>query len=249
MLNEDADMDVSISLEINRFRMELIRYLLKRKKDNKYYLPDKIDYKGVKLEAICAFRFAKSSNLFHDLVLAYHPTFPYAGMATPLKKPQDDIRYTVIFRADSLDHFYSLIWDRNYSTFRHEMVHVCDFKRYKGNKISGTSDLVKGDDFTDYANNPLESNAFFHEIAEQLLDGLRFMKEQPEVATELLVPPAGPFQYWLEMRVLQLPRAVRQIYKSFTPQLKRRVISRLKALWDSYWKEWQRLDKFDTNNA
>lgn len=93
------------------------------------------------------------------------------------------------------------------STFRHEYQHFLDTIRsngyaakYKMTAKSQNGQKITKDDRTEYVNDPLEFNAFFHEVAEPLLAILRTAKTEGVEAAQEVGKIEPDFKKYLSMQ-------------------------------------------------
>lgn len=122
------------------------------------------------------------------------------------------------------------------ATFRHEVIHLLDYSRVQ--KISGSSvkltakskEHVSAEDLADYHNEPLELNAYFHNIAEPLLLILRMFAEEPLGLVFLDPLPATFREYWENLPSLPMP--AKRHLEHISPENRKRLISRLNALFN-----------------
>jgi hypothetical protein len=122
--------------------------------------------------------------------------------------------------------------------FIHEVTHLLDAKRFKGNRFrsvqaSGKDSFSTSENGTEaYHNSPFELNAYFHEIAEPLLRILRAHQEDPEMMAFETIPPAT-FQEFLNNRVEHLSREAKRHWKNVSEPNKRQIIKRLFGLYNA----------------
>ena len=233
-INEASQDDLRRSLLGNELLMGLVSYLWNKPKDE---TPTTSIIFGRPFVCISANEMSNTRGIFHDVMIAitdHHMGDP-SGSVTRVT-PVNGIRYIIkIFL--HLDHIGS--WHDIYAamcandrrdTFRHEAQHILDIKRYHDKEgLQSTTDLSR----EEYFNSPLELNAFFHNIAEPVLSHLRFLYEHP-IGFEFFTRLPDDYRAFLSYRIAHLTGSHRSFWDHLTDVNKKRVISRLKKLYDLY---------------
>ena len=235
-LFEDANLDISMSHDIDELRNKMYSYLYKRKDDPSFRMTTAV-YKGKEQDALMV-RDVDPDSVFADVILIFNYVDGYGigGVMSPRDIPAYNIKYLVAL--DAIDKGVAgalkTLWvDRSAATFRHEFVHVLDFKRRKESqdKIKSTtpkddSDLEKAR----YANNPLERNAFFHNLAEPLLNRLRFIHKGGKDTLGLFNPIENDFNGWLKKETSKSLGSTKRWWDHLSPDNKRKAIARIYKL-------------------
>lgn len=133
-------------------------------------------------------------------------------------------------------------------TFRHEFQHMLDHKRRKAPRRS--EETVPQEDrdtayMQKYFNSPQELNAFFHNVAEPLLDRVRFFQKHGLAPMGLFDPIDKSFDKFLKDRINQLYGPQRQFWNHLTPNNKKKVMTRLAKLHELFQKIISTEDKYD----
>lgn len=255
MLNEAYETDIFVSEQIDALRLKVYNYIWNLRKSGETELPHATSGSDGREVPALMVKDADPDTIFRDVLLAFDDELHARGMCIPLKQAQSGVRYVVKLRSYGLemDDFIYALWNETIAqTFRHEFTHVYDIRRRKEHrsKVRGTGTIEPKLGETDteqaereaseakYINNPLESNALYHELAEPLLRDIRFLNTEPHRdGVELLTPPTQTtFVEWLEFRLKTCSMTVKRFYPMLSEKKKRRTIRRLKAVWDNYWR-------------
>lgn len=127
--------------------------------------------------------------------------------------------------------------DHRSTVFIHEFTHSLDHSRFKGDlfKNAATDDSAVDIPFDKqkYHNSPPELNAYFTEIAQPLLDRLAMMKVENDPELLGLYPDLpNTFDEFFKQRIRQLPIHGKKHLELLTEKNKRRLLSRLLALYN-----------------
>ncbi len=212
--------------------------------------------------------------VFRQVLLAFrHDDIPdVSGSANVLQTPWNGLHYLVTMDADtrSLSGILrSINSTEGRTTLHHELQHVLDYRRFKRPEAinnreikdakvkfqAATKDAISADEIDGhrkeylkvYHNDNLEMNAFFHNLAEPVLSRLRFFLKNDFVADQLFPRElTRDFREYLKDTVASKQWGiVAQHWSNISEPNKRKVISRLKKLFDLYW---EMKDKYDQTN-
>lgn len=212
--------------------------------------------------------------VFQRVLLTFrHADIPdVSGSANILQTPWNGLHYLISMEADTRDLsgiLRSVNSTEGRATLHHELQHILDYRRFKrpyginNRKIkdakvkfqaaakNATSDDEIKDHRADYLkvyhNDDLEMNAFFHNLAEPILSRLRFFLKNDFVADQLFPRDlTRDFrEYFKDTVESKQWGIVAQHWSNISESNKRKVISRLKKLFDLYW---EMKDKYDQTN-
>ena len=126
--------------------------------------------------------------------------------------------------------------------FQHEMIHVLDGTRYKV-PFSDMQYTNPDENVSGYYNDPVEMNAYFHNLAEPLLDRLRGIKtdgieylELFDVVGATSEIPRDFRTYLTKIVQKRYPQNLKAFWDSLTEDNKRRLTKRLMKLFQEYWR-------------
>jgi hypothetical protein len=247
-LTESADTDVIYSKIVDKLRTQLYEYLYYAlQRDPKFELPIAV-YQGDETPCIII-REAVKGGPFQDVMVMFKHSegFGLTGKAIAWNETRHGCNYAVVIDAlgtTTQQILNTLSADRTAAIFRHEFIHIMDYKRYKGDifKRQGRNGPQYTDDDTEekkkaetsrYHNSPEELNAFFHNLAEPLLNQHRFVKDDPESA-EFFDPLPANFSDYLAKVTKALHGPTRRFWDDLSEQNRRKVTSRLYRLFQDY---------------
>lgn len=242
-LFEDANKDTARSEIADQYLKNASGHLWKMMKAGEA-LPTAV-YQGKNLPCLPAEEF-DCPPLFRKVLMIFKPSdYAMAGKAIMLKEPVGGYRFLLIVEVDgetTQDVWKSLRYDRVQDIIRHELQHITDFRRWQGKDIFQARGVDPSADSQHkspqaYHNDDLELNAFFHNLAEPLLNRIRFLRKHGLEAAGLFDPIPRDFREWLAQRAASLHGLVKRHWQSLREANKRRAIARLKNLFDLYWKE------------
>lgn len=255
-LFEAVEDDISASDLADTLRSRLYTYLYQLKQDGVERVPHYIQTRKkqgmpAKEYPIIAVRQFPARHLLRDLqdvafVFDHHDGF-MSGQHRHRKEGTWGIKHFVwieSFGESVSDILTTVANDHMTTVLRHEIQHVLDAKRFKGDPfkyaVKGEENSTfKGENnLRQYHNEPTEQNAYWHNLAEPLLKRLRFMAEYPENEDNiwaLLDPLPEDFGAFLEQTVRSAPSAVARHFKRLTGQNRKRAISRLYLMHKKYW--------------
>ena len=111
------------------------------------------------------------------------------------------------------------------------MIHVMDDVRYK----STNAKFVDPKNKEQYYNDPAELNAYFHNIAEPLLDTLKMVKQEGLDILKLSPEIPTDFRVFVADRVKTLRHEpLKQFWAHLNDRNRRRLVSRLHSLHSEY---------------
>lgn len=211
--------------------------------------------KGKEIPAVWMSVFIGWPSPFTTVLLAFDQDdekhFGIGGYASPIKNIGDGDKQLVVINCfgNSLKDIHnSLARSSCKNTVVHELVHVLDFKRMDGGVAAIRSSLQHsksdGSPSNDYWNDVLELNAYFHNLAGRLLSNLAFMRDHsPEDSVIILDPMPDTFEDYLKQTTTRLMGSHKRFWAALRQRNKRRIISRLKALYDEHQKLWAEAEK------
>lgn len=177
-----------------------------------------------------------AEGIFGGLVIAFfEDQRTYSGRASNIYG-SDKWKQMIFIKVDDLSTprqiMYSLQNARTRSTLRHEIQHVLDrIRRKKKTVFTGASQKSNADDgFEKYYNSPSELNAYFHNVAEPLLERIRFVQKHGIELEGLFGHVSMDFREWFTTRIASLPATEASFWKWLSDQNKRKVIKRLEKL-------------------
>jgi len=235
-INETSEDDLRRSQLGDDLLMALISYLYKKPAEQKLPLLQlkNRDMAYVRVDDL------DIPRIFHDVLIAFAERRDADPSGSVRKvSAQNGIRFilTIYLSINDVEtQTYRSIYNAMYAndrreTFRHEVQHILDIKRFRDK--SAVKSTMSNNNYQDYYNSPLELNAYFHNVAEPILNQLRFIQKHPDVF-ELVERLPDDFRAFLANRLAHLYGAHRAFWKHLTDDNKRRVISRLKRLYDLY---------------
>jgi hypothetical protein len=260
-LYEDAASDLRRSDLANEFIQALSSYLFKLSKSGgslKHLAT--AEYNGNDHYCIASEALDVPAILKSFLLIFIDSQYPdVSGTAAVLQTPIGRARYVVTVQADcsTLQSLSFSVTSTNVrTTLRHELQHILDYTRFKDKAgianraivAMKKTDTSKMDDAelrlhrdaqaTLYHNDALETNAFFHNLAEPLLDRLRWLKRD-SAAIEFFDDLPRDFRDYMAKHVAQWSdhAVVKQHWSKLNERNRRRAISRLKQLFDLFWTE------------
>jgi hypothetical protein len=259
-LFEDAEGDLRRSQMANRFIENLVSYINKLDKAgrgidhlHKYVVshdaPD--GYPGLVSDD-----FGYSGGMLRGVLVCFrHNDFPETnGSAAPVEDG-GDIRYVVqmdVKTDDLRTLMFSVSSTNGRTVLLHEIAHVIDYIRYKDKNGIKKREIVRvkkaAKDMTPdermahrqkeievYHNDPLERNAFFHNMAEPLLQRMRYLQND-SMALEFLDPIPRDFREYFNGTLKKKYGVVGQHWATVSEDGKRRIVSRLNSLFTLFWK-------------
>ncbi len=257
-LDEGAEDNAAISQVIDYLRLKCYSYLWHRKDDPSFDLPimNIFGQDG----PLLLIRDIEPGTMFDDVGVCFpfKDGYGMGGKAVWLPTTTHGLNFVVLL--DPVDEgtrgvMKTLNVDRCADTFRHEFVHVVDMKRRKGerDRMKSTSNDTKAVDGRKgpnphYFNEPLELNAYFHNLAEPILTQVRYMKQHGNDDVNgrdvlgLLDRLPLDFKTWLEKRVGALNPTLRRFWGSLRKQNKRQVIKRLFDQFNEYQRLWDSIE-------
>lgn len=173
------------------------------------------------------FVFAHEAGLPHDdLAVMFSRTSPSGALLT-LQKPSHGIRHVIILKGDvrTPKDAQAALW-KGQETFTHEFIHYLDTKRYRAYTPDQSGDVDKAA----YYNSPEEFNAFFHNIARDLLDHLKMVRSDGKDHAEEWHPIEPDFRNYLKRTVKNLPARYKAAYQNFDETFKAKLVRRLAKL-------------------
>ena len=243
-LFEDAESDASRSVLADRVFQSAVKHLYALQRAGEQ-LPTAI-YGGKNLPCLPAEDFDPPA-MFKDCVFIFQPNdYAMGGKAAKLaKKIGGRYQYLVIIEVEgaSVDEIIkSLRYDRVETVVRHELQHIVDYKRYKGDIFKSRepnfkTDNKMSDEFRKgYHNSSAETNAYFHNLAEPLLKRIRFMKQHGAEMAEIFPPLPRDFPSYLKEHLRNNNYGVLKLHwENLTEANKRKALARLSKLFSLYW--------------
>lgn len=264
---EDAAHDFGNSKFAYRFYNELVKYLFQMEKNGydvsalRRYVVSRGDPDGY--PGILSDEMGFSSGMLRGVLVCFrHDDYPEMnGSASPTEQG-GNIRFVVQMDAKTntmKDLAYSVGSNRGKMIILHEIAHVMDYIRFKDKRgihsrkiVQVKKDMenighVPNDELQRrheeyrkvYHNDPLERNAFFHNIAEPILERMRFL-QAGNGGHDFFDPISRDFQTYFKDVLTRNHGVLKQHWETLEPLAKRRNISRLYALFNEYW---QMLDR------
>jgi hypothetical protein len=247
-ITEDAKTDVIYSKIVDKLRIQLYEYLYRSlEADANFQLPIAV-YKGEDIPCIIIREVVKGGP-FQDTLVMFQYTDGYglSGKAIAFQTPVHGCNYAVVIAAlgETVSKIMNtLSVDRTAAIFRHEFIHVMDFKRYKGRVFDrpgrngpqyepNDPEEHKQAERERYYNSAEELNAFFHNLAEPLLNQHRFVNDDPEAA-EFFDPLPDNFTDYLAKVTGRLMGETKRFWQHLTPANKRKLTTRLYRLFQDY---------------
>lgn len=164
------------------------------------------------MEAGCDGEFRQIANLKHQ-------GYSYTSLIMVRVKDND------IHTISSL-----LIKNLTFGVLSHELIHHLDNKRIKGRGKTTYDVNDANNDLKRYANDPMESNAFFQEIASPLTSRLEYVKSYGPDSIALFSDIEPNFSIYLKSLFTSKSKLTTRIWNEFSQDRKRRCIARLHAL-------------------
>jgi hypothetical protein len=241
-LSESADLDVIYSNIVDKLRLQMYQYLYDRKDDPDFKLPIVV-YKGVETPGV-RIRDIIKGGPFQDVIVIFDQSDGYgnSGQAIAFKEPTNACNYAVMisaFGSSIKDIMTTLMATHSAEVFRHEFIHIMDFKRHKGPVFKREGRNGPKDDSPEesarYFNSDQELNAFYHNIAEPLLAQYRFVRKDP--TTVHFYDELPDFKSYLEVLTKQLYGPKKRFWAALTAENRRRLIARLYRLYVEFQQE------------
>lgn len=191
-------------------------------------------------------------GIFSDMIFVFQPNeYAMGGQAVKMKHKVGG-RYTyfvlVGVEGPSLKEIIkSLRYERVDQVVRHELQHILDYKRFKGDVLKSREPNFKvadggikpsernDDERRDYHNSSAETNAYFHNMAEPLLQRIRFMQKHGADMVGIFSPLERDFRAYLAANLKINHGILKRHWDNLTEENKRKVLSRLSKLFDLYW--------------
>lgn len=237
MLNEAPEDDVRRSDLAERFIDACVSYLYRAEKPLPTTEFRAQDHPIVTNEMI------SGPRIFDGLILAFfEDDRSYSGRASSVFGAPG-WKYAIFIHVDDISTpkkiMYSLTSPKIRSTLRHEVQHVLD--RIRSKKKDKTppvpSDRTNADDGYDkYFNSPSELNAYFHNVAEPLLERIRFIHKHGLEMDGIFAPIDPDFRTWFSKHIASLYGSHAMFWNHLTDDNKRKVIKRLEKLHSHYFK-------------
>ncbi len=233
---EDAQWDVKRSKRADDIFQKIKGHLYKLDKAETP-LP-MVEFEGEDMP--CLFLNIFDQGYFADTGFIFKPSdYAMTGKALAQKPHGGTYRYWVIVEVDGGtpgEILKSLRYSRVDLVVRHELQHIIDYKRYKVNFALRGKKLAKGEvDPVQYHNDPLEQNAYFHNLAEPLLHRLRFMEQHGEDQVGIFDPLPKDFRAYLLDHLTPRYGILKKHWDALSENKRRRAISRTKQLFDLFW--------------
>lgn len=247
-LLEAIDDDISASALGEHLRTIIYSYLynLKREHGDDYRLPMTATYGGVEMPCIPIrdlpqrYRFRDLQDVLLIFRIRNIDPWRMVGYASQLQQPRSEFSHIVVidaFGETVLELLKTIGNDRMSNVFRHEIQHVLDGKRFKGDRFANSNGYKKPkENPRAYHNDPFEQNAYWHNLAEPILRNLRFMSENPEPEMWALInQDIDPdFSKFLEKALRRGGSIVRQHMQRLTGENRKRAIARLYQMHRKY---------------
>lgn len=254
-LFEDSEQDVSASQLGDKLRTALYGYIynLRQEKGDDAKLGAVVPIDGKEYPCMPVSDLSQRYRFrdLQDVLIVFRPQeegqWSVGGYAQSLRHPVNGINYLVVIDCfgETLRHLQnSLGADRVAHVFRHELQHILDFKRYKNDEFrpgrTSKSNYKRAEeDERAYHNHPLERNAYWHNLAEPILNNLRFMAgyiNDPEMWELLSNNIPRDFSEFLKTAMLRAPGATKNNMARLSKQNRKRAIARLYQLHQYYFR-------------
>lgn len=196
-------------------------------------------------------------GLFGTTGIAFVTNTAYNGRAVLLHSSSNlshegnKLNYLIMIRVDDDSDnralYHQLCRSDIRDTFRHEAQHIIDMRRRKTKKSQDGEIKTDGNSTKepeDYFNSPEELNAFFHNVAEPILERLRWLHKHGSDHHGILSDLPDTYQEFLSQRLVQLYGSKRLFWQYANQTNKRKVISRLARLYDLLEKTQVASDKY-----
>ncbi len=243
-LFEDAEADARRSKSADLVFQRAMSHLYRLQKAGQK-LPTAV-FEGKNIPCLPAEDF-DAPGMFHDLLFVF-PNNEYAmgGKAVQLKERIGGrYRFIVVINVDgdTLDEIIkALRYDRVDTVVRHELQHIIDYKRYKGDVFKSREPNFKGlegeKDFdrAAYHNSSAELNAYFHNMAEPLLKRIRFMQDHGVDMVGIFPELPRDFRKYLTEHLKTSYGVLKKHWDALTTENRNKVFTRLHKLFELYWK-------------
>lgn len=196
---------------------------------------------GVESPALTTDEFEPPAILSRGMIIFFDDDRPYSGRASSVYN-DPHYRYAIFIKvmdatASPRDLSYQLSDRKTNSTLRHELQHVLDKIRRKRKIIPSDDQKSNADDGPEkYYNSASELNAYFHNVAEPLLERIRFLQKHGFELEAIFPPLEKDFRKWFADRIANLHGPERSFWKWLSENNKRKVIKRLEKLHSHYFK-------------
>jgi hypothetical protein len=244
-LFEDAESDVRRSLNADKLFQSVTAHIYRLYKAGEK-LPTAI-YNGENVPCLPAEDF-DASPFFRDVLLIFpNNTYAMGGKASQVQELIGG-RYrfivTVNVDGDTTEEIWiALRYDRVETVVRHELQHIIDFKRRKGDifktrepNFNQEDTLSTPEKTVAYHNSSAETNAYFHNLAEPLLKRIRFMQEHGVDMVGIFPDLPRDFRAYLTDHLSNKYGVLKRHWEALTEENRRKVFSRLSKLFTLYWK-------------
>lgn len=184
------------------------------------------------------------------MVIFFNHETSFAGRAAKMHSTFDghQTRYAIFIRVEDgltpKELYRALCNSKVRNTFRHEAQHIMDKKRIAMGKFEpkeGEPEVDNNDDTADdrdldkYFNNPMELNAYFHNVAEPILQRMRWMHQvQGHDTIGLFDELPTDYRAYLARRLTELRGTHKMFWEHLNGVNKRKVITRLMKLYDLF---------------
>jgi hypothetical protein len=254
-LFEDAESDVRRSLNADRLYQNATAHLYRLIKAGEK-LPTAI-FGGKDVPCLPAQDY-NAPAFFHDVIMLF-PNNEYAmgGKAVQMKeKLGGRYRFLVIINVDgdTTDEIWkALRYDRVETVVRHELQHIIDFKRRKGDifktrepNFKDNAGSMSPEERRAYHNSSAETNAYFHNLAEPLLARIRLMQKSGVEMAGLFPDLSRDFREYLTKNLANKHGVLKQHWEAISEENRRKVFARLSKLFSLYW---QMVDAHEAEKA
>ena len=186
------------------------------------------------------------AGIFGDVLIAFYDD--YRNYSGRVLRSHGEYRYVVMLHVNDLEpKAIARELANNKQTFQHEFHHVLDLKRAKNKEtirghifktdLDDSGQSISDDDLSGYYNNPLELNAYFNNLAEPLLERMRFIQKHGYEAYQLYPEIDNNFRDYFKNNVIEGGSwKYREYYRHLTDANKRKVIKRLSGLFELFQK-------------
>ncbi len=242
-INEDAKDDVLFSQFGENLLNAVVSFLYKFDETDK--LPT-VDLHNRSCPYVDSTMF-QAKGVWHDvMVIFFNHTTSFDGRAAKVHSVFDGhkTRYAIFIRIEggmsSKELYRALCNSKVRNTFRHEAQHIMDKKRRlvkppEGEPEAETNDTAGDRDLGKYFNNPMELNAYFHNVAEPILQRLRWMHQVGGHDTiGLFDELPTDYRAYLALRLTELRGTHKMFWDHLNEVNKRKVITRLMKLYDLF---------------